>query len=61
MGIWIRGGSFVELNGLGHMRGHPKIAAPSSGAQNGQLARDLWDLSASLTGRDWPVGFAVAM
>ena len=52
-------GSFVEPGGFAHMRGSPEIATPSRGAQDAAVARGLWDLSARLTGTDWPLGMVV--
>ncbi len=57
----IRGGSFVQPNGFGHMRGYPEIATPSPRGQDAALAGKLWDLSARLTGIDSPFGLAVAV
>jgi NAD(P)-dependent dehydrogenase (short-subunit alcohol dehydrogenase family) len=50
----IAGGSFVQPDGFAHMRGAPGIALPSRGAQDTAAARTLWELSARLTGIDWP-------
>ena len=46
----IPGGSFVEPDGFAHMRGYPEIAAASGGAYDTASARNLWSLSARLTG-----------
>jgi NAD(P)-dependent dehydrogenase (short-subunit alcohol dehydrogenase family) len=57
----IPGGSFVEPGGFAHMRGSPEVAIPSRGAQDATVARKLWDVSARLTGIDWPSARAVAL
>ena len=51
----IPGGSFVEPDGIAHMRGHPAIAMASSDAYDAEIAGRLWDLSARLTGIVSPV------
>lgn len=56
----IPGGSFVEPGGFAHMRGYPEIAAASGGAYDIALARNLWDLSARLTGIASPVHIPAA-
>ena len=51
----IPGGAFVEPDGPAHMRGNPPIALASVRARDASLARSLWDVSALLTGVDFPV------
>ena len=46
----VPGGSYIGPDGLGHLRGYPEIQQPSKRAQDPQMARRLWDLSARLTG-----------
>jgi NAD(P)-dependent dehydrogenase (short-subunit alcohol dehydrogenase family) len=46
----VPGGSFVEPDGLAHLRGSPEIAAASPMAYDAALAQGLWTLSARLTG-----------
>jgi NAD(P)-dependent dehydrogenase (short-subunit alcohol dehydrogenase family) len=46
------GGSFVGPSGFGHLRGYPGLHLPSAEARDADLARNLWDLSARLTGTD---------
>jgi len=46
----VPGGSYIGPDGLGHLRGYPEIHQPSKRAQDPQMARRLWDLSARLTG-----------
>jgi NAD(P)-dependent dehydrogenase (short-subunit alcohol dehydrogenase family) len=48
------GGSFVGPGGFGHLRGRPQLITASRGAQNSALGRSLWDVSAQLTGTDYP-------
>jgi NAD(P)-dependent dehydrogenase (short-subunit alcohol dehydrogenase family) len=44
------GGAYVGPGGLGHLRGYPEVHAPAARSQDPELARQLWDLSARLTG-----------
>jgi NAD(P)-dependent dehydrogenase (short-subunit alcohol dehydrogenase family) len=46
----VPGGSFIEPDGFGHLRGSPEIAAASPMAYDADLAQSLWTLSARLTG-----------
>ena len=46
----VAGGSFVQPGGLAHLRGAPEVGRASSTAYGEALARDLWTLSARLTG-----------
>jgi NAD(P)-dependent dehydrogenase (short-subunit alcohol dehydrogenase family) len=46
----VPGGSYIGPDGQGHLRGYPEIHQPSKRAQDPQMARRLWDLSARLTG-----------
>lgn len=57
----IPGGSFVEPGGFARMRGFPRIAIPSRGAQDAVVARRLWSLSSRLTSVNSPLGMAVAV
>src|ERR1035438_2817541 len=45
----IPGNSYVGPGGLGHMRGHPVVMAPSKASQDPELAARLWALSVRLT------------
>ena len=44
------GGSYVGPDSYRNMRGHPALGVPSSRAHDATLARQLWNLSARLTG-----------
>jgi NAD(P)-dependent dehydrogenase (short-subunit alcohol dehydrogenase family) len=46
----VPGGSYVGPNGLGHVRGYPEIHQPAQSARDSETARQLWQLSARLTG-----------
>jgi NAD(P)-dependent dehydrogenase (short-subunit alcohol dehydrogenase family) len=46
----VPGGSYVGPNGLGHVRGYPEIHQPAKSARDSETARQLWQLSARLTG-----------
>jgi NAD(P)-dependent dehydrogenase (short-subunit alcohol dehydrogenase family) len=46
----VPGGSYVGPNGLGHVRGYPEIHQPAKSARDSETARQLWELSAHLTG-----------
>jgi len=45
----IPSGSYVAPDGLRHLRGNPQVIDPPKAARDADLARKLWDLSASLT------------
>jgi NAD(P)-dependent dehydrogenase (short-subunit alcohol dehydrogenase family) len=51
----IPGGSYVGPDGLIHTKGYPEISKPSKLSRNADLARRLWDASASLTHTDFAV------
>lgn len=48
----VAGGSFVQPGGFAHLRGAPEVGRASRSAYDEALARDLWALSARLTGID---------
>jgi len=48
------GGSYVGPDGIGEMRGHPKIVSPSGAARDEQVAARLWSVSEELTGVSFP-------
>jgi NAD(P)-dependent dehydrogenase (short-subunit alcohol dehydrogenase family) len=51
----IPGGSYVGPDGLGHLRGYPEVHRPGRAARgNPDLARQLWEVSARLTGTSFP-------
>jgi NAD(P)-dependent dehydrogenase (short-subunit alcohol dehydrogenase family) len=51
----IPGGSYVGPDGLGHLRGYPEVHRPGPAARdNPDLARQLWEVSARLTGTSFP-------
>jgi NAD(P)-dependent dehydrogenase (short-subunit alcohol dehydrogenase family) len=45
----VPGACYVGPDGPAHLRGYPELATPSKKAQDADLARRLWDLSARLT------------
>ena len=51
----IPGGSHVGPDGLIHTKGYPEVSKPSKLSRNADLARRLWDASASLTRTDFAV------
>lgn len=51
----IPGGSYVGPDGLIHTKGYPEVSKPSKLSRNADLARRLWDASASLTHTDFAV------
>lgn len=51
----IPGGSYVGPDGLIHTKGYPEVSKPSRLSRNADLARRLWDASASLTHTDFAV------
>jgi NAD(P)-dependent dehydrogenase (short-subunit alcohol dehydrogenase family) len=50
----LAGGSYVGPDGLGEMRGHPKLVGSSKAAQDQAVAGRLWTLSEQLTGVSSP-------
>ena len=46
----VPGGSFVQPDGLAHLRGDPAVATASRDAYDAEVAGRLWDLSVRLTG-----------
>ncbi|WP_394377856.1 oxidoreductase [Streptomyces cacaoi] len=46
----VAGGSYVGPDGIGGIKGHPKIGTPSRTARDADLAGRLWDATAELTG-----------
>lgn len=51
----IPGGSYVGPDGVIHTKGYPEVSKPSRLSRNADLARRLWDASASLTHTDFAV------
>jgi NAD(P)-dependent dehydrogenase (short-subunit alcohol dehydrogenase family) len=54
----IPGNSFAGPGRLMQQRGAPKLVGRSRAAQDGAVARRLWDVSESLTGVGFPLGVA---
>jgi NAD(P)-dependent dehydrogenase (short-subunit alcohol dehydrogenase family) len=50
----IRGGSFVQPDGFGHLRGLPAISTAAPSAYDAVVAGSLWTLSVRLTGTGSP-------
>ena len=46
----VPGGSYIGPDGYRNMRGYPAIGVPSKRAHDADVARQLWDLSARVTG-----------
>jgi NAD(P)-dependent dehydrogenase (short-subunit alcohol dehydrogenase family) len=46
----IPGGSYVGPDGIGSLKGYPTLRKPSRAALDPQTARELWDVTAELTG-----------
>ncbi len=46
----IPSGSYVAPDGLRHLRGYPRVIDPPKAARDTDVARQLWDRSARLTG-----------
>ena len=48
--------SYVGPDSLGHFRGDPEVHKPGRAARNNpKLGQGLWEISARLTGSDFPV------
>ena len=50
------GDSFIGPDGIGEMRGAPKVVDRSAAAKNAETAARLWTLSEELTGVSFPLG-----
>ncbi|HEY0227715.1 MAG TPA: SDR family NAD(P)-dependent oxidoreductase [Mycobacterium sp.] len=50
-----QGGQYYGPDGLGEVKGRPKVVASSSQSHNGDLQRQLWTVSEKLTGVTYPV------
>jgi NAD(P)-dependent dehydrogenase (short-subunit alcohol dehydrogenase family) len=48
-------GSYYGPSGLLKLKGWPEPQQPGSGVVNDKVARELWELSETLTGREFPV------
>ena len=46
----IPSGSYVGTDGFQHLRGYPEVIEAPKAARDPGLARQLWDVSAQLTG-----------
>lgn len=46
----VPGGSYVGPDGVGSIKGYPKIGKPSRAARDADTGRQLWDVSSCLTG-----------
>jgi len=44
----IPSGFYVGPDGFRHLRGHPTVIEPPQAARDGELARQLWDLTSQL-------------
>lgn len=49
--LW--GGTFIAPNGIGEMRGTPKLTRARSRAYDQMIARNIWQVSEELTGIHW--------
>jgi NAD(P)-dependent dehydrogenase (short-subunit alcohol dehydrogenase family) len=54
----IPGDSYAGPDGLGEMRGRPKLVGRSRAAKDELVARRLWEVSEELTGVSFPLGTA---
>jgi NAD(P)-dependent dehydrogenase (short-subunit alcohol dehydrogenase family) len=51
----VQGGQYYGPDGIGEVRGHPKVVASSAQSHNEDLQRRLWTVSEELTGVTFPV------
>jgi NAD(P)-dependent dehydrogenase (short-subunit alcohol dehydrogenase family) len=51
----VQGGQYYGPDGIGEVKGHPKVVASSSQSHDADLQRRLWTLSQELTGVAYPV------
>lgn len=52
----VHGGQYFGPDGVGQMRGYPKVVASSAQSHDVELQRRLWAVSEELTGVVYPVG-----
>jgi hypothetical protein len=52
----VHGGQYYGPDGLGEMRGHPKVVSSSAKSHEVEGQRRLWAVSEELTGVVYPVG-----
>jgi NAD(P)-dependent dehydrogenase (short-subunit alcohol dehydrogenase family) len=50
-----QGGQYYGPDGIGEVKGHPKVVASSAQSHNADLQRRLWTVSEKLTGVTYPV------
>jgi NAD(P)-dependent dehydrogenase (short-subunit alcohol dehydrogenase family) len=50
-----QGGQYYGPDGIGEVKGHPKVVASSAQSHNEDIQRRLWTLSEELTGITYPV------
>lgn len=51
----VQDGQYYGPDGLGELRGHPKLVASSAQSHNQDIARRLWTMSEELTGVSFPI------
>ncbi|KUI44277.1 short-chain dehydrogenase [Mycobacterium sp. IS-1590] len=51
----VQGGQYYGPDGLGEVKGHPKLVASSAQSHDEDIQRRLWSLSEELTGVTYPV------
>ncbi|HZC93418.1 MAG TPA: short-chain dehydrogenase, partial [Mycobacterium sp.] len=51
----VHGGQYFGPDGIGEMRGHPKVVASSKKSHDSERQRRLWTVSEELTGVVYPV------
>ena len=52
----VHGGQYYGPDGLGEMRGHPKVVSSSAKSHDVEVQKRLWAVSEELTGVVYPVG-----
>jgi len=52
----LEGGVYVGPDGIGELRGHPRVVTPSRAARDPEAAARLWEAAEQLTGVPFPVG-----
>ena len=50
-----QGGQYYGPDGIGEVKGHPKVVASSPQSRNEDIQRRLWTMSEELTGVTYPV------
>ena len=51
----LEGGVYVGPDGIGELRGHPRVVSPTRAARDPEAAARLWGIAEELTGVEFPL------